>query len=110
MKRDFLRLVRHYGCEAALKENGVETLGMAFIQPLRDKEERTRPTALGRREQGRMLCLCEPGLAPESAGEEAQLSCGGKVYRILTAQPVCFGEEKLFCWAVLLPEDEEETA
>lgn len=108
MKRDFSRLVRRYGCEAALEENGVETLGMAFLQPMGDKEERLLPTALGRREQGRMLCLCEPGLAPEKAGEEARLTCGGKVYRIVTAQPVCFGGETLFCWTVLIPEDEEE--
>lgn len=109
MRRDFLRLVRRYGSEAALKENGVETLGMAFLQPMRDKEEKLLPTALGRREQGKVLCLCESGLAPEKAGEDARLSCDGKVYRILTAHPICFGGENIFCWAVLLPDDEEET-
>lgn len=107
MRRDFLRLVRRCGCEASLEENSVETLGMIFLQPMRDKEERLLPTPLGRREQGRMLCLSEPGLALEKAGEDARVSCGGKYYRIQTAQPVCFGTETLFCWAILLPEDEE---
>lgn len=108
MKRDFLRLARKYGREIILSENGVETIGMAFVQPMRDKEEKLVPTPLGRRERGRMLCLCEPGLAPEKAGEEARILCGGKRYRIVTAQPECFGEETLFCWAILLPDDEEE--
>ena len=110
MRRDFLRLVRRYGSEAALEENGVETLGMAFLQPMRDQKEKFMPTALGRREQGNVLCLCEIGLAVEKAGEDARLSCDGKVYRILNAQSVRFGGEDLFCWAVLLPDDEEETA
>lgn len=110
MRRDFLRLVRHWGCEAVLRENGVETLGMVFLQSMGDKEERRMPTALGRREQGRMLCLCEPGLAPEKAGEDARLICREKSYRIVTAQPTCADGETLFCWAVLLPEDEEESA
>lgn len=108
MKRDFLRLVRRYGCEVALRENGVETLGMAFLQPLGERSERWLPTALGRRQQGRMLCLCESGLAPERAGEDAVLLCAGQVYRIVTAQPMKLGEETLFCWAILYPEDEEE--
>ena len=51
---DFLRLVRRWGCEASLRENGVETLGMVFLQSLGDKEERFLPTPLGRRAQGRM--------------------------------------------------------
>ena len=91
-------------------EHGVETLGKAFLQPMKDKKEKFLPTALGRREQGRMLCFCEPGLAPEKAGEEARLTCGEKCYRILTAQQVCVGSEAVFCWAVLLPEDEEVSA
>lgn len=110
MKRDFSRLVRRYGREVFLRENGVDTMGMAFIQPVGDKSERLIPTPLGRREQGRLLCLCENGLALETAGEEARLWCGGRAYRVVTAQPVYFGEESLFCWAVLLPDDEEETA
>lgn len=110
MKRDFLRLVRRYGCEAVLTEDGVDTLGMAFIQPMKDKGEKWRPTPLGRQETGRMLCLCEPGLAPEKAGEEALLTCGGVRYRIVTAQAVQVAGETVFCWAVLLPDDEEAAA
>ena len=107
MKQSFLRLVRKYGREVILSENGIDTIGMAFVQPMRDKEERLLPTPLGRREQGRMLCLSEPGLALEKSGEEARLLCAGKVYRMVTAQPEYFGENKLFCWAVLVPDDEE---
>ena len=110
MKRDFLRLVRKYGCEAVLTEDGVDTLGMAFVQPMKDKEEKWLPTALGRMEKGRMLCLCEPGLAPEKAGEEAILACGGATYRIVTAQAVQFAGETLVCWAVLRPEREGAAA
>lgn len=110
MKRDFSRLVRRYGREVFLREDDVDTLGMAFVQPMGDKDERLLPTALGRREQGRLLCLCESALAMEKAGEDARLWCGGCAHRIVTAQPIYFGEEALFCWAVLLPDDEEETA
>jgi hypothetical protein len=55
-----------------------------------------------------MLCLSEPGLALERADEAARLLVDGRRYRLLTAQPEYFGEEKLFCWAILVP-DEEET-
>lgn len=110
MRRDFLRLVRRYGREVILSEDGVDTLGMAFVQNMREKEEKHRPTPLGWREQGRMLCLSEPGLALEKAGEEAKLLCGGERYRVVTARPEYFGEEKLFCWAILAPDDEEESA
>ena len=108
MRQDFLRLVRRYGREIVLSENGVDTIGMAFVQPVRDKEEKLLPTPLGRREQGRMLCLCEPGLAPEKAGEEARVLCGGKRWRIVTARPEYLRGETLFCWAILLPDEEEE--
>ena len=110
MRRDFLRLVRKYGCEAVLTEDGVDTLGMAFLQPMKDREEKWKPTPLGRQETGRMLCLCEPGLAPEKAGEEALLSCGGGLWRIVTAQAVQVGGETLFSWAVLLPAEKEASA
>lgn len=110
MRRDFERLVHRNGREVFLREDGVDTFGMAFVQPIGDKEERLMPTPLGRREQGRLLCLCERGLTLESAGEDARLWCGGRAHRVVTAQPIFFGEEKLFCWAVLLPDDEEATA
>ena len=110
MKRSFLRLVRKYGREVILTEDGVDTVGMAFVQPMRDKEEKLLPTPLGRKEQGRMLCLSEPGLALEKSGEEARLLCTGKVYRVGAAQPEYFGETRLFCWAVLVPDDEEARA
>ena len=105
MKRDFLRLVKKYGRQVVLSEDGVDTIGMAFVQPMEEKKEKLIPTPLGRREQGQVLCLSEPGLVLEQAGEEARLLCGGKVYRVLTAQPEYFGENKLFCWAVLVPDD-----
>lgn len=108
MKRDLLRLVRRYGCEAVLTEDGVDTLGMVFLQTMQDRGEKWEPTPLGRQEKGRMLCLCEPGLAPEKAGEEARLTCCGTVWRIVTAQAVRMGSETLFSWAVLLPAEEEE--
>jgi len=110
MRRDFLRLARKYGREVILSEDGVDTIGMAFVQPMRDKDEKLLPTPLGRREQGRMLCISEPGLALEKAGEEAKLLCGGKTYRVVTAQPEYFGADKLFCWAILIPDDEEGSA
>ena len=109
MKRDFLHLVRKYGRQVMVSEHGVDTIGMAFVQPMREKDEKFLPTPLGRKEQGRMLCLSEPGLALEQAGEEARLLIGGKGYRLLTAQPEYFGEEKLFCWAVLVPDEEAGT-
>ena len=110
MKRDFLHMVRKYGRQVMVSENGVDTIGMAFVQPLREKDEKYLPTPLGRKEQGGMLCLSEPGLALEQAGEEARLLISGKHYRLLTAQPEYFGEEKLFCWAVLELDEEGETA
>ena len=105
MRRDFLQIVRRHGRPVSLWEQGVERTGYAFLQPLYDKDERLLPTPLGRRTQGRMLCLCEPGLAPHEAGEEAWLACGGAEYDIVAAQPVYFGAECLFCWAVLSPRD-----
>ena len=110
MKRDFQRLVRKYGRQVLVSEHGVDTIGMAFVQPMREKEEKLLPTPLGRREQGKMLCLSEPGLALEHAGEEARLLVGEKSYRLLTARSEYFGEEKLFCWAVLIPDEEGERA
>lgn len=110
MKRDFQRLVRKYGRQVLVSEHGVDTIGMAFVQPMREKEEKLLPTPLGRREQGKMLCLSEPGLALEQAGEEARLLVGEQCYRLLTARPEYFGEEKLFCWAVLIPDEEGERA
>ena len=108
MKRDFLHLVKKYGRQVMVSERGVDTIGMAFVQPMREKEEKFLPTPLGRKEQGRMLCLSEPGLALERADEAARLLVDGRRYRLLNAQPEYFGEEKLFCWAILVP-DEEET-
>ena len=110
MKRDFQRLVRKYGRQVLVSEHGVDSIGMAFVQPMREKEEKLLPTPLGRREQGKMLCLSEPGLALDCAGEEARLLVDGKCYRLLTARPEYFGEEKLFCWAVLIPDEEGERA
>lgn len=107
MTGDFTRLARRYGRAAALRENGGETVGMVFLQPLREKEERLAPTPLGRREQGRFLCLGEPGLGLDGAGEGARLSCGGEDYDIVTARPVRLGERVLFTWAVLTPRDRE---
>lgn len=110
MRQDFLRLVKKYGRQVLVSEHGVDTIGMAFVQPIREKEEMLLPTPLGRKEQGRMLCLSEPGLALEQAGEETRLLVDGKYYRLLTARPEYFGEKKLFCWAVLIPDEEGEQA
>jgi hypothetical protein len=108
MKRDFLRLVRKYGRQVLVSEHGVDTIGMAFVQPMREKEETFLPTPLGRRRQGKLLCLSEPGLALEQADEEARLLIDGKSYRLLTARPEYLGEDKLFCWAILIPDEEGE--
>lgn len=107
MTKDFSKLVRRYGRDVSLWENGVETLGRAFLQPMRDKEDRMIPTQLGRRDQGRFLYLGESGVAVDQAGEEAYLSCEGTHYDILAAQPVYFGSEILFRWAALIPRDRE---
>ena len=89
-------MVKKYGRQVMVSEHGVDTIGMAFVQPMREKNEKFLPTPLGRKEQGRMLCLSEPGLALERVGEEARLLAGGKCYRLLTAQPEYFGEENCF--------------
>lgn len=107
MKRDFMQVVRRHGRAVSLWENGAERTGYAFLQPLYDKDERLLPTPLGRRAQGRFLCLCEPELAPDQAGEDAWLVCGEASYDIVAAQPVYFGNERLFCWVVLNPRDGE---
>lgn len=110
MKRDFARLAGRYGQDVCLREDGVDTLGRAFLQPLWEKDGERLPTPLGRRERGRFLCLAEPGLGLDRAGEEACLICGGRAFEIAAAQPVYFGADILFCWAVLKPRDEEGQA
>lgn len=108
MKRDFLRLVRRHGTEVILCDKGNIHKGKAFVQFVREKDERFLPTPLGNREQGRLICFCDPELSLETASIEAQLIWHNKKYHIATAQPISVGDTDLFVWAVLLPEDEEE--
>ena len=96
-------LTRRYGQELLLIPRApleVRTL-RAFLQPIRKNREELPVTAtpLGAVNEQRWLYI---GPADRAMERETRLCCGGVFYRVQESVTVPFGEEDLYCRAVLV--------
>lgn len=103
-------LLSRYGRAVTVEKNGAVEAGRAFVRPLREKQEQSVPTPVGRTRQDRFLYLGEAALSLAGMGEKDAVVCGGERYRVETAQEIYVGEEISHWWAILEIADEEETA
>ncbi len=103
MRELFAEILDAYGQTVRCKETGESW--RAFVQPVRTRrsDEERQSTALGDVDQRLWLYV---GPADRPVDREAVIACGQGVYRVRESVTVPFGEEDLYCRAVLAPERE----
>lgn len=105
--REFSALLHRYGRPAALWKDGKQTVGLAMVQPLFEKEDQWTPTPLGRQRGDRFLYLGAPELAVDELGDADYVEWDGQAYTVVSAQPVKLGRELRYRWAVLAVREDE---
>ena len=105
-------LLARYGQPVALYGAGGQELarGRAFLQPILERGEeglQRLPTPLGKQRRDRFLCLADPALPMEEAGE-GHIASMGTEYVFRALQPVYVGERRSHWWGVLQVRDREE--
>ena len=105
-------LLARYGQPVALYAAGGQELarGRAFLQPILERGEeglQRLPTPLGKQRRDRFLCLADPALPMEEAGE-GHIASMGTEYVFRALQPVYVGERRSHWWGVLQVRDREE--
>lgn len=108
MKGTFESLVSRYG-RAVVCHDGdgaVTGEGMAFVQPITEKEWQKSAGALGAFRTDRFLCLAPAELPLGEVGDGGWLECGGQDYVPIAVHAVHLGEEQTHWWAVLESRDE----
>lgn len=109
MKAAFERVVKEYGRAVTVRDGSgaVTAEGMAFLQPVTEKEWQKSAGALGACRTDRFLCLSPAELCPGEPGDGGWLECGGVKYEVMAVHPVYLGGVQTHWWAVLKVRDEE---
>ena len=108
MKAAFTFIVSRYGRAVVCydKCGTVTGEGMAFLQPITEKEWQKSAGALGSCRTDRFLCLAPADLPLGEPGDAGWLECGGEAYVPMAVHPIHLGEEQTHWWAVLKVRDE----
>lgn len=108
MKKVFDGLAAKFGRMVVCRDrSGVVTgEGMAFVQPITEKQWQKSAGVLGAFRTDRFLCLAPASLPVGEAGDGGWLEWNGGSYVVMAAHDICFGSSTVHRWVVLEPRDE----
>ncbi len=100
MKMDAVmeKLIRSYGCQLILEQDGSQKKFRGFLQPLLSRQQPFRRySPMGEIPIGRYLFI---GPASVPATEGAVLIRGNRRYELRQAEQIFFGDKPIYCWGM----------